>query len=102
MFQKCKVTVVKKAFSDDLVEEYTKQPERFSVCEMVEEGQEFFITNAFEMPEGICPYAWADIRHMILSIATGGSFEMMKDSSSALANCTDLFRPVTFKIERVD
>lgn len=102
MFQKCKVTVVKKEFNSDLVERFVKQPENFAICDRVEDDQEFIISNAFEMPEGICPYAWADIRSMILAISTGGSFEIMKNKNSTLASCSDLFRPVTFKIERMN
>jgi len=37
----------------------------------------------------------------VLTIASGGSFEFMKDKDSTIASCTDLFRPVIFKIERV-
>jgi uncharacterized repeat protein (TIGR04076 family) len=84
------------------VEKFVNQPERFSICDRIEDGQEFFISNAFEMPEGICPYAWADIRPMILAISTGGLFKMMKDENSTLASCTDPFRPVIFKIERIN
>jgi uncharacterized repeat protein (TIGR04076 family) len=102
MFQKCKVTVVKREFNSDLVDMFIKQPEKFSICNRVKDGQEFIISNGFEMPEGICPYAWADIRSMILAISTGGTFEMMKNKNSTLACCSDLFRPVTFKIERID
>ena len=102
MFYKCKVTVIKREFNSDLVGRFIKQPEDFSICNRVEDNQEFVIYNAYEMPEGICPYAWADIRPMILAISTGGTFEMMKDKHSTLAACTDLFRPVTFKIERID
>ncbi len=100
--QKCKITVVKRGFNKEIVDSYVKNPERFSVCDRVEDGQEYIVTNPYEMPEGICPSAWADIRPYILAISAGGTFGMMKDENSALATCTDLFRPVIFKIERID
>jgi len=46
--------------------------------------------------------AWADIRPYILAIASGGKFKFMKDENTMLASCSDLFRPVWFKIERYD
>ena len=101
MFQKCKVTVIKKDCNTDLVNSYVKQPEHCSVCSRVEEKQEFIISNPYEMPEGICAWAWADIRPQILAIASGSTFEFLRDKNSAVAACSDLFRPVTFKIERL-
>jgi uncharacterized repeat protein (TIGR04076 family) len=83
----------------ELVNAYVKSPENFSVCNKVTENQEFIISNPYEMPEGICPHAWADIRPQILAIAAGGSFQFLKEKNTTLASCTDLFRPVIFKIE---
>lgn len=102
MFHKCKVTVIKRACNMDLVNSYVKIPENFSTCKMVKDNQEFVISNPYEMPEGICAYAWADIRPQILAIASGGTFEFLKEKNTAVATCTDLFRPVIFKIEKID
>lgn len=102
MFHKCKVTVISRACNMELVDSYVKNPENFSACNRVKDNQEFIIFNPYEMPEGICTYAWADIRPHILTIASGGTFEFLKEKNTALATCTDLFRPVTFKIEKVE
>ena len=102
MFHKCKATVIQRGANKEIADAYVKHPENNSPCDRVADNQEFIISNPFEMPEGICPWAWADIRPFILAIATGGSFEMMKEKHSALARCSDLFRPVIFKIERLD
>ena len=102
MFHKCKISVVERRVNKGVAGSYLKNPDNVAVCNKVADNQEFTISNPFEMPEGICPWAWADIRPFILTIASGGEFEMMKDKNSALAVCSDLFRPVIFKIERID
>ena len=101
MFHKCKITVVKRMVNEDLVNEFATEPKTFPICDRVKDGQEFFVTNPYEMPEGICPWAWADIRSFILTIASGGTYSEMKNTASTVATCTDPFRPVIFKIEKV-
>lgn len=102
MFHTCKITVVKRAFDMELADLFAKNPERCAVCDLVEDDQEFTVSNPYEKPEGLCAYAWADMRPQILAIASGGTFEFLKDENTALATCTDMLRPVIFKIERVD
>lgn len=101
MFHVCKVTVVKRSCDLELVNSYVKNPDGISACDLLADNQEFLISNPYEKPDGLCSYAWADIRSQILAIATGGSFDFLKDDNTAIATCTDLFRPVIFKIERV-
>lgn len=102
MFSKCKVTVIKKGFNKEVIDAFVEHPENIAICDRVDDHQEFIISNPYEMPEGICPYAWADIRPSILAVSSGSTFEMMKDKTSTLATCTDLFRPVIFKVEKID
>ena len=101
MFNKCKVSVVKRMIEKKLIDEYLAKPEKMGICNKMDDGQEFMIDNPYEMPQGICASAWADIRPYIISIASGGTFKFMKDENTILASCTDLFRPVIFKIERI-
>ena len=101
MFSKCKVTVVERKIEKHLIDEYLDLPEKIKRCDKMDDGQEFVIDNPYEMPVGICASAWADIRSYIIAIASGGSFKFMKDDNMILASCTDLFRPVIFKIERL-
>lgn len=101
MFHKCKITVIKRGCNKEMANSFTKNPEHVTACTRVNDNQQFLVSNPYEMPEGICAYAWADIRPQILAIASGGTFKALKDENSALATCTDLFRPVIFKIERV-
>ena len=101
MFQKCKITVIKRMVNTDLVNEYVTDPNIFPKCNKVSDRQEFIVSSPFEMPEGICASAWADIRPYIITIASGGRFSMMKNPDSALATCSDPFRPVIFNIEKI-
>ncbi len=101
-FKTCKVTVIKRSLNNELIDLYLKKTEAFSICSSVKDNQEFIISNPYVMPERICASAWADIRPYIIAIASGGEFDFMKNKYSAIATCTDPFRPVIFKIERID
>jgi len=98
---KCKITVLKMTVNQDLADEYLDVEGEFGPCERFQAGQEFIIEQPFGMPEDFCPWAWADIRKEILSIATGADKPWMKQPGTEIAGCTDWFRPVYFKIERV-
>ena len=101
MFHPCKVTVMKRTCDMELVQAYVKEPEKFSICNQVKDGQEFIVHNPYVMPDGLCPHAWADIRSQILVIATGGRFALLKEENMAIAACTDPFRPVVFTVEKI-
>lgn len=102
MFHPCKVTVVARNRNAELIRTFVQDPDGFLVCDQVEDDQEFIIDNPYVMPKNICAHAWADIRAQILAIASGGTFAGMKNPRMALATCTDPFRPVIFKIERME
>jgi uncharacterized repeat protein (TIGR04076 family) len=101
MFHTCKITVIERKLDRKLIDAHLAHPERMSICDKMVDGQEFIVENPYEIPEGICASAWADMRTYIIAIASGGSFEFMREKDSILASCTDLFRPVIFRIERV-
>ena len=100
-FYPCKIIVVKKEFHKDLVDKYLKNPEIIKTCNLVNYNQEFLVTNPYNMPEKMCASAWADIRPYIITMATGGEFDFMINPKSTLAICSDPFRPIVFKIERI-
>jgi uncharacterized repeat protein (TIGR04076 family) len=102
MFSKCKITVAKRMAHNDLADEYLNLPYEVTVCDKAGEGEIFITDDPYELPDGMCASAWADIRPYIIAIASGGKFEFMKDENTILASCSDLFRPVWFKIERCD
>lgn len=74
-------------------------------CEVFQDNQEFILEGdaAFSQPpKDFCAWAWADIRKDILTVALGGDISGMKFQGMIIAGCTDWFRPVIFKIERIE
>ncbi len=96
---KCKITVLKRTIHQDLIDEY--RTTGMVLCEHVEEGQEFIVESPFSPPEGFCSWAWADLRGDIMGVMLGAKRPWTK-SDVAITCCTDGYRPVIFKIERVE
>ncbi|MHA2362582.1 MAG: TIGR04076 family protein [Candidatus Hodarchaeales archaeon] len=101
----CKITVIKRTLNQEIIKEYLKDKyQEMKQCERFKDGQEFLITKEkrFQPPENFCEWAWADIRHDLLTLAYGGDISFMKDEKTNIVGCTDWFRPVYFKIERME
>jgi len=100
------ITVLKRTANVDLIEAYAGDAVREKrlvepLCDQLDEGQVFHLSDPSEMPEGFCPWAWSDLHKEILAIAGGGDFRpWIAEEGVAIACCTDAFRPVCFKIER--
>ncbi|NHJ21680.1 MAG: TIGR04076 family protein [Candidatus Lokiarchaeota archaeon] len=101
---KIKITIVKKTLNKDLIDEFlVEEYKGMKACDKFEIGQEFVINhNLASVPEGFCEWAWADIRDDINLIASGGNILAMKEKGVAITGCSDWFRPVYFKVERLD
>ncbi len=103
---KCKIKVIQRTLNKDLIDEYLEDAyKEISFCERFQDDQEFILegeTALSQPPEGFCAWAWADIRKDIITIAVGGNTPGMKQRGTAICGCTDWFRPVLFKIERID
>ena len=103
IWKKTKVTVVKKFVSEDLVKEFIvdeKKNQGFGLCDAFELGAEFILEKP-NKPDGFCSWAWADIHKDIIAIMGGANFHWCNKEGLAVASCTDGFRPVVFKIERI-
>ncbi len=104
--QKCKITVLKRTLNRDLRKEYlSEEYQGLSACDQLHDGQEFLLEGFEELasvPEGFCDWAWADIRQDVLRVAWGGDQPGLRQPGVAIAGCTDWFRPVIFKIERIE
>jgi uncharacterized repeat protein (TIGR04076 family) len=99
---KCKITVLKRILNKDLIDEFLENPESHpGVCEYLTEGQEFIVDKPWEPPEGFCAWAWADIRKDILTASGNGKMIGMKKPGVIISGCSDWFRPVIFKIEKL-
>jgi uncharacterized repeat protein (TIGR04076 family) len=96
--KKVRITVLRISYNKDFVEEYTEGVE-WQPCSILKEGEEF-ISDGW-MPEGFCNFAWADIHKYVLVLARGGNMLGVKPGTF-ITCCTDGFRPVFFKLERID
>jgi uncharacterized repeat protein (TIGR04076 family) len=100
---KVKVTVVKKL---DMLELFAgnlpakPNPKMIKPqCDQFEVGQEFIMD--LNCPPNFCGWAFADIQRDISHILLGGEYPWMDEKGVAISCCSDGFRPVIFKIERI-
>lgn len=99
--KKVKITVLRKARYDDLIEKYENPLEH--PCDM-DLGQ-VFIANGWEKPDGLCGSAWESMSQFVLALSCGGEDiydGWMKNKKSAMISCNDGFRPVSFLLEAID
>ncbi|MCP4543541.1 MAG: TIGR04076 family protein [Chloroflexi bacterium] len=96
---KCKITVLKKAFDQDLADEYCLPT---SPCSKFTKGQEFIVERG-ERPEDFCDWAWNDLNKVWVALRHRGDFGgWMKNEKSLVECCTDGIRPVVFKLEYIE
>jgi len=97
-----KITVPKRTINQDLIDEYVDgEYKGIGLCDCFRDGQEIVIEDYTVVPEGFCASAWADIRKDILTVAMGANVPKIRQPGTVITNCTDLFRPVLFKGERI-
>ena len=98
---KVRITVVKKTFNTEFVEAYTDgcsfKPE--GCCHAFAVGHEFICEG--HMPEGFPDWAWCDMQKYVMTLARGGNFLGCKPGVFVTC-CTDGFRPVFYKLERIE
>ena len=95
-----RITVVEKTVNTEFVEAYTDGTGDWSTgcCHAFEIGHEFI--NDGDMPEGIPDWAWCDMQKYVMVLARGGNFLGCKPGVF-ITCCTDGFRPVFYKLERM-
>ena len=101
MGKKIKITVMKTARYDDLIEKYENPIEH--ACDMRE--CDTFIADCWARPEGLCESALESMSPFVLALSCGGEDiydGWMKNKKSAMISCNDGFRPVTFYLEAID
>ena len=99
--KKVRITVMRTARYDDLIERYENPIEH--ACDM-REGQ-VFIADGWQRPEGLCLSAWDSLSPFVMTLAHGGGDfydGWMKNKKSAMISCNDGFRPVSFLLEALD
>ena len=92
------ITVVRRLLHDDLLREHAES--NWGPCERFKEGERF-VSQRVNMPEGFCSWAWADIQKYVMTLARGGNFIGVRPGRYVTC-CTDGFRPVVFKLERIE
>ncbi len=93
-----RITVLRKTQNRDLLEQYAGS--LWQPCDRLQEGQEFLSSGA-NMPNGFCSWAWTDIHKYVVTLARGGNFLDVQEGVFVTC-CTDGFRPVLFKLERIE
>lgn len=98
--KKCKITVLKRNFDEDLAKEYGV--DGLTACPMLKEGQIFYAD--WECPEGFCNEAWKAIYQYVFVLSHGMNNlfyygDWIKEKGVAVCSCNDGLRPVVFKIE---
>ena len=102
---KCKITVLKRTVNQDLIDEYLEDSYTdHDLCKCFRDGQEFLLDTSMISKDFLecCPWAWADIRKDILTVAFGGNMPGMRQNGTLITGCRDWFRPVIFKVERLN
>lgn len=98
---KVKITVMKMAHYDDLIEKYENPIDH--ACDM-KPGQ-VFVSENWQKPDGMCDSAWISISPFVMTLSHGGENfydGWMKNKKSAMISCNDGFRPVSFLLETID
>ncbi len=100
----CKITVLKCTLHQDLIDAYKTEEgaQKSGPCPVFQPGQEFHLDQPWFVPAGFCNWAWADIRQYVYAACLGGEFPGAQPGGTFISCCTDGFRPVIFKIERVE
>ena len=94
--KKCRITVMKVARYDDLIEKYENPIEH--ACDM-KEGQ-VFIANGWERPEGFCLSAWESMSAFVLALSHGGGdFYLIKELCNMLEGKASAATSLTASIE---
>lgn len=99
--KKIRITVMRKARYDDLIEKYENPIEH--ACDL-EEGQ-VFIADGWQKPATFCQSAWETISPFVMALSHGAENfydGWMKNKKSAMLSCNDGFRPVSFYIEVIE
>ena len=99
--KKCRITVMKRAVHEDLMEKYELPLE--NACDM--KIGDVYIANGWKKPDGFCNSAWDSLSPFVLTLSSGGEdiFDgWMKNKKTAMVSCNDGFRPVSFYIETLD
>ncbi|MBR1822416.1 MAG: TIGR04076 family protein [Clostridia bacterium] len=99
--KKVRITVMKVARYDDLIEKYENPIEH--ACDM-RPGQTF-VCEGWRRPAGMCESAWETLSPFVMALSHGAEDfydGWMRNKKSAMLSCNDGFRPVSFLLETME
>jgi len=96
---KARITVLK-CMDNRRIQEQEHIEGRGGPCDAFEVGQTF--VAGWDVPNGFCSFAYADIHDDLVMIQCGGSPDHIGPEHTAISCCRDGLCPVVFKIERLD
>ena len=99
--RKVKITVLKRLSTKEIFGDSPPMGQAVEPCEMFKVGQEFISGEDGRMPEGFCHWAWNDLYKSVTTLRFGGNYPR-KEKGTSISCCTDGFRPVIFKVERIE
>ena len=95
-----KITVLRQVLNDFAVE-YKDPPGKLGPCQWNQAGREFLVQAPnVNIPLEFCSWAWADIQKYVMALARGANF-IGSPPGVFVTCCTDGYRPVIFKLERI-
>ncbi|MBI4295124.1 MAG: TIGR04076 family protein [Chloroflexi bacterium] len=104
MPSKVKVTVVRVMSPQDVYGDKVPAIQGKAVtvpCQMFKEGDEYIVDENANCPPGFCHWAYTDIHRDLAHLTLDGDFPWVGEKGVTLACCTDGFRPVCFRLERI-
>lgn len=106
MTYKCKITVLKREYYQDLADQYLANP-KAGKCDLFYDGQEIIVDGEgfWKMLHGkFCSEAWDCISRYVYAALQGGSIMRgwTNDEKVMITCCNDGTRPVIFKLERIE
>ena len=100
--KKCKITVLKTEFYEDLAKEYGS--EGIGPCPAHKVGDVFY--GDWAKPDHFCDEAWKAIHHYVFALSHDSNVIFdggwVDKPGIAICSCNDGIRPVIFKIESLD
>ena len=96
---KTRITVLK-CMDNHRIQEEERIGGRCGPCDAFEVGQSF--DAGWDIPEGFCSFAWADIHDDVKMIQCGANPGHIRQDHTMISCCKDALCPVVFKIERLN
>jgi len=98
-----RITVLKRAAFEDLIEAYVPQGRKVSYgpCDRFEDGQVFDVRGGVP-PSGFCARAWASVFGDLAVVELGGNAPWIDRPRTMITCCNDGLTPVVFRIERIE